>query len=197
MRLGLTAVKGLAEVHNKPVLPVSTLETLAVAAQNSDEWTVTSDENGRRVSESLVTRNDPALAGSFRSSLVTSYAPVLDARRGQVFAAVYRTEPTEGTELRLVIPEAVCSLRSFLSQVDAAGLKDVQFCLTDESLFLELQAMEGTVGRSGALVRVSPHLAGSVARIAVARFRHGQGITALAAAANYIRASDAELFWKE
>ena len=147
---------------------------------------------------------------------------MLDARRGQVFAAVYstvcqtkktektagteqtegterteKTEQTERTELRLVIPEAVCSLRSFLSQVDAAGLKDVQFCLTDESLFLELQALEGTVGRSGALVRVSPHLAGSVARIAVARFRHGQGIAALAADANYVRASDAELFWKE
>ena len=186
VRLGLTAVKGLAEVHNKPVLPVSTLE--ALAAQSSDEWQVTSDEHKQQAAGSLVTGH---------WSLVTFFAPVLDARRGQVFAAVYRIEQAEGTELRLVIPEAVCSLRSFLSQVDAAGLKDVQFCLTDESLFLELQAMEGTVWRSGSLVRVSPHLAGSVARMAVARFRHGQGIAALAADANYVRASDAELFWKE
>ena len=192
VRLGLTAVKGFAEVHNKPVVPVSTLE--ALAAKASDEWRVTSDEKHRTTADSLVTRH---------LSLVTFYAPVLDARRGQIFAAVYRTEQTEKTErfkqteLQCVIPETVCSLRSFLNQVEAAGLKDVRFCLADEAILLELQAMEGIVWRSGSLVRVSPRLAGTVGQIAVTRFRHGQGITALAADANYIRASDAELFWKE
>lgn len=201
VRLGLTAVKGLAEVHNKPVVPVSTLE--ALAAKGSDQWQVTSDKSEGQTSNSLVTRY---------SSPVTFLASVLDARRGQVFAAVYRTETaeettdakgterierTERTELRQVIPEAVCSLRAFLDQVEAAGLKDVQFCLADEAILLEFQAMQGTAWRSGSLVRVSPHLAGTVAQIAFARFRHGQGITALAADSNYIRASDAELFWKE
>jgi len=218
VRLGLTAVKGLAEAHGKPVVPVSTLE--ALAAKSSDEWPVTSDENDkssdkwrvtsdekhRTTASSLVTRNDILM--SFRSSLVTFLAPLLDARRGQVFAAVYQTETTEikdaeGTErmettqLRLVISETVCSLRSFLAQVEAAGLKDVRFCLADEALLLELQAMKGTAWGSGSLVRVSPHLAGTVAQMAVARFRRGQGMAALAADANYIRASDAELFWKE
>jgi len=185
VRLGLTAVKGLAEVHNKPVVPVSTLE--ALAAKGSDQWQVTSDTNELSRPESLV---------NFR-------APILDARRGQVFAAVYRAETAEEsaeaerTQLRLVIPETVCSLRAFLDQVEAAGLKDVQFCLADESVLLELQGMQEAGWRSGSLVRVSPHLAGTVAQIAFARFRRGQGITALAADSNYIRASDAELFWKE
>jgi len=192
VRLGLTAVKGLAEVHNKPVVPVSTLE--ALAAKGSDQWQVTSDEQEQRAAGSLVTGH---------SSLVTAFGPVLDARRGQVFAAVYRAEAAEEsaeaerTQLRLVIPETVCSLRAFLDQVEAAGLKDVQFCLADDSVFLELQEMQEAGWRSGSLVRVSPHLAGTVAQIASARFRRGQGITALAADSNYIRASDAELFWKE
>jgi len=185
VRLGLTAVKGLAEVHNKPVVPVSTLE--ALAAKGSDQWQVTSDTNELSRPESLI----------------TFFAPILDARRGQVFAAVYRAETAEEsaeaerTQLRLVIPETVCSLRAFLDQVEAAGLKDVQFCLADESVLLELQGMQEAGWRSGSLVRVSPHLAGTVAQIAFARFRRGQGITALAADSNYIRASDAELFWKE
>jgi tRNA threonylcarbamoyladenosine biosynthesis protein TsaB len=196
VRLGLTAVKGFAEVYNKPVVLVSTLE--ALAAKNSDEWRVTSDKQEQPAEGSLVTCHSERHFDVVPH--VTFLAAILDARRGQIFGAVYRTEKSKGTErteLRQVIAETVCSLRAFLNQVEAAGLKDVQFCLADEAILLELRAMAGTAWRSGSLVRVSPHLAGTVAQIAVARFLRGQGTTALIADANYLRASDAELFWKE
>ena len=99
--------------------------------------------------------------------------------------------------MRLVIPETVGSLLSFLDQVEAAGFAEVTFCLADESIYRELQAMEGAAGRSGSLALVSPSLAGTVARMGVARFRQGRVGAALTADANYVRASDAELFWKE
>jgi len=196
VRLGLTAVKGLAEVHDKPVVAVSTLEALAAAAvvhpsrdrkravaKDSDKWQVTSDKSEEPPEGSLVTRH---------SSLVTAFAPVLDARRGQVFGAVYQNAD-EG--LRPVLPETVCALPSFLEQVQAAGLKEVRFCATDWTPFLA--DMERAGWSSDSLIQVSPLLAGIVAQMAVVRFQQGRGIAALTADANYVRASDAELFWKE
>ena len=202
VRLGLTAVKGLAEVHDKPIIPVSTLEALASSAVypsrdrkgagtgNNPRGEATSGPDQEPTTESLVTRH---------SSLVTVFAPVLDARRGQIFGAVYATEgPSgEGADFHALIPDSVCSLRSFLNQVKAAGLttETLKFCVTDEALLLP--AIEEFGWTADSLVRVSPQLAGTVARMAAARFRQGKGIGALAADANYVRASDAELFWKE
>jgi tRNA threonylcarbamoyladenosine biosynthesis protein TsaB len=40
-------------------------------------------------------------------------------------------------------------------------------------------------------------LAAAVARIAFARFVRGEALDAAALDANYVRRSDAELFWKE
>jgi tRNA threonylcarbamoyladenosine biosynthesis protein TsaB len=177
VRLGLTAVKGLAEVHAKPVLPASTLEALAFAGRSG-------------LSGAIAIGKGVTGVVPFDGSI----APVLDARRGQVFGAVYATE---GTELRPVISDTVCSLRSFLEQIQSAGLaREIRFCVTEEALLLP--AIEEHGWGANRVLRVSPHLAGAVAHMAVARFRQGKGIIdSLAADANYIRASDAELFWKE
>lgn len=166
VRLGLTAVKGLAEVHDKPLVPVSTLEVLAFSAAFSP------------------------------SRAYTTLAPVLDARRGQVFAALYKVDQTEAAVFDPIIPESVCSLRAFLAQVRSARLpaESFGFSVTDESLLLP--AIEEFGWTADSVLRVSPQLAGPVARMAVERFRQGKGIGALAADANYVRASDAELFWK-
>src|SRR6202158_5668378 len=63
LRVGLTAVKAWAEVHGKPIAAISGLEAIAA--------------------ESLV-------GGTPDDLNVRLIAPFLDARRGQVFGAIYR-----------------------------------------------------------------------------------------------------------
>ncbi len=162
LRVGLTAVKGLAEVHGKPMVLVSTLELLAEAAR-----------------EQLSPSCDGMLA------------PLLDARRNQVFAALYETQEDK---LALVVEECVCALPLFLERVRAAAPASVRFCTTEPERFA------GEIVRSGwdesALVKVAPNLAPTLARVGLRRLRQGLGVPAAQAAANYIRLSDAELFWK-
>jgi tRNA threonylcarbamoyladenosine biosynthesis protein TsaB len=50
----------------------------------------------------------------------------------------------------------------------------------------------------GAFATTAPHaLAGAIARIAYARLVRGEALDPAALDANYVRRSDAELFWKE
>ncbi|MBI4463213.1 MAG: tRNA (adenosine(37)-N6)-threonylcarbamoyltransferase complex dimerization subunit type 1 TsaB [Acidobacteria bacterium] len=163
VRIGLTVVKALAEVHHKPIVPVSTLELLVVAAREAN-----------RINP------PPALAS------------ILDARRGQIFGAVYQAGD-DG--LKPILEATVCSLQAFLEQIKATGLRNLRFCGTDFVPFLA--AIEKAGWDSTALWCVSPHLAGVLAQIATSRLRKGLGVSSLAVDASYVRASDAELFWKE
>jgi len=107
-------------------------------------------------------------------------AAVLDARRGEVYGAVYDAEG------RSVIPEMVAKLPDWLAALPAG----VEFVSTDFTAF-------------GAGLPVAPQvtapraLAGAIARIAAGRFERGEACDPAALDANYVRRSDAELFWKE
>jgi tRNA threonylcarbamoyladenosine biosynthesis protein TsaB len=162
VRVGLTAVKALAEVEEKPVVPVSTLELIAAAG---------------------------LAAGAAQPHAVL--VPILDARRGQVFGAVYQAG---GDGFRPLLPETVSSLSSFLEQVRTLAGSNVSFCGTDLDRFVP--DIEKAGWGQGTLIRVSASLAGVLATIAAARLRQGFGVPALSVDANYVRASDAELFWK-
>ncbi|MBI4464369.1 MAG: tRNA (adenosine(37)-N6)-threonylcarbamoyltransferase complex dimerization subunit type 1 TsaB [Acidobacteria bacterium] len=161
VRVGLTAVKGLAEAQGKAVVAISTLETVARAAV----WT----------------------AGL---ALPVTLAPVLDARRGQIFGAVYQCE-NNGWRLRL--EETVCSLDTFLRRLQEASFQSLYFCGTEMERFAPQMEKEGWSW--SVLIAVSPHLAGVAARIALERLQKGQGISDAAVDANYGRPSDAELFF--
>lgn len=163
VRLGLTVVKALAEVHDRRIVPLSTLELLAVAAQETNP-----------------VNPSPVLV------------PILDARRGQIFGAVYQAD-SKG--LHSIRGATVCALRTFLEQVKATGLPDVRFCAPDFVPFLA--EIENAGWDSTALLPVSACLAGVLARITVANLKKGLGVSALSVDASYVRASDAELFWKE
>jgi tRNA threonylcarbamoyl adenosine modification protein YeaZ len=175
VRLGMSAVKGLAEVHRKPIVPVSTLETVASAA--------------------VLSFPRPQLL-----------APLLDARRGQVFGGVYRL--SDG-RLRAVMEETVSSLASFLKRLtmqnvasaansgSGSGLDPrggIAFCGIDVAPFVsELEA----AGWGAPRVSVPPCLARPLLEIATERIQEGLGVDASLAEANYVRLSDAELFWKQ
>ena len=162
LRIGLAAVKALAEVHAKRIVTISTLEAVA--------------EAGREL-----------LPASFSGDL----AALLDARRGQIFGALFRVE---GPVLHQLIGDCVCPLRAFLERVRAIGGADVRFCSTElDSFAVEIRAAGWS---DQALLAVSPNLAGTLARIGIERLKQGRGLAAAAAEANYVRPSDAEIFWK-
>ena len=162
LRIGLAAVKALAEVHAKRIVTISTLQVVAAAGKE-------------------------LLPASFSGEL----AALLDARRGQVFGALFRVE---GPVLHQLIGDCVCPLRAFLERVRATGGADVRFCSTElDSFAVEIRSAGWS---DQALLAVSPNLAGTLARIGIERLKQGRGLAAAAAEANYVRPSDAEIFWK-
>ena len=108
-------------------------------------------------------------------------AVLLDARRGEIYGAVYDARG------RIVVPETVGSLAQWLATLPAGEL---EFISTDFAAFGE--ALPGAPR-----VTAPRALAGAVARIAAARFARGEACDPAALDANYVRRSDAELFWKE
>jgi tRNA threonylcarbamoyladenosine biosynthesis protein TsaB len=147
VRVGLAAVKGLAEALGRPALGVSNLEAIA--------WHGTAPLR----------------------------AAVADARRGQIYGAVY------DAELRLVSPETVAALSEWLAALPAGNL---ELLSPDAAAFRP--ALEGTRFEIREVPRA---LAGAVGSIAERRLLAGEAGDPAALDASYVRRSDAELFWRE
>ncbi len=138
VRIGLAAIKGLADVAGKPAVGISNLEALA----------------------------------QFGSAGLR--APIIDARRGEVFAALFDGEGAE------VIPPSVLRFSEFVALV---GDRSVEYIAADFD--------------PGVPVTAAPaELAGMVARLAIERYQAGALCDPAAIEANYVRRSDAEVFWK-
>jgi tRNA threonylcarbamoyladenosine biosynthesis protein TsaB len=154
IRVGMTAVKALAEVNGKQAVAVSNLLAMAEAGQ-----------------------------GRLR-------APVLDARREQVYAAVY------DSELRPVVDECVAAWPEFLRLI---GDHEVTF-LAQSAKLLEAGGMaplpEATRNANREVILTEP-LAAAVARVAARAFQRGEAAPPEAIDANYVRKSDAELKWRD
>lgn len=135
VRVGLAAIKGLAEALGKPAAGVSNLRAIASFG------------------------TDPLRA------------PVLDARRGEVYGAVYDAGGAP------VQREAVGRFESWLAALPKPGIE----------ILSPDYAAEGV-----AIVRTPREQAAAVARLAPAEAGDPAALDA-----NYVRRSDAELFWKE
>lgn len=146
VRVGLTAVKGLAEATNKKVVAVSNLRALA----------------------------------SFGSAPVR--AAVLDARRGEVYAGVYndRLDPVE--------PEAVLKVAVWLGTLPPGGF---------ELISQDFSALADLIDSAIPKVTAPRALAGAIGEIAWREFQCGRASDPGEIDANYVRRSDAELFWKD
>ncbi|MSO20239.1 MAG: tRNA (adenosine(37)-N6)-threonylcarbamoyltransferase complex dimerization subunit type 1 TsaB [Acidobacteria bacterium] len=169
IRVGAAAVKGFAEVHGKPVVAVSTLELIARAAEE--------------------------VADSVDSAAATPvvWVPILDARRAQVFGAIYERA---GEQMKLVGAETVGSLRDLLDRcgsLPAASINNMpRICSPEIGLWADTITAAGFPGSS--LVATPNCMADTLARLGIDRLRRGGGVDAAAVDANYVRASDAELF---
>jgi tRNA threonylcarbamoyladenosine biosynthesis protein TsaB len=135
VRVGLAAIKGLAEVLGKPVVAVSNLEALA----------------------------------EFGST--NARATIIDARRGEVYAALYDGAGNQ------IIPEEVLPMEKFKEKLAGRNGSEVEWISQPDS---------GQIP-----------LAGAIARIAIRKAKHGLARDPAAIEANYVRRSDAELLWKE
>lgn len=96
-------------------------------------------------------------------------APLIDARRGDIFGAVY------DAELRLVGTEVVMKFDDWLRTLPQGDVEVIDYA------------------RGGARKR----LAGAIGRIAAGRFQAGLGQDPAEIDANYVRRSDAELMWRD
>ena len=106
-------------------------------------------------------------------------APLLDARRGEVYGAVYNSD------LRIVVPETVGKFQDWLQTVPT----EAEFLVQDPTPFANLLPREPRV--------VPRALAGAVARITRDRLQTGLSGDPVTADANYVRRADAELKWTD
>jgi len=121
-------------------------------------------------------------------------AAVVDAHREQVFAALYRAE---SGRLKLVEEEMVISPDGFLAFVDGhVGRESVSWVSLDVAKVLESRKWRNRESAGDTIRRVSPPLAPSVGRIGLRKASEGTLVDALALDADYVRRSDAEIFWK-
>lgn len=150
VRIGLAAVKGLAEAAGKRVVAVSNLAAVA----------------------------------SFGSAPLR--APFLDARRGEIYGALY------DCGLRLVADETVAKFPSWLDSLPAG---QIEFLSQQAEVFRTTLA-ESRFG-SCPVTDVPRALARAVAGIAHDRAIRNDTEDPAAIDANYVRRSDAELLWKD
>ena len=162
LRVGLTTVKAWAEIFQKPIAAVSRLEALACQSPL-----------------------EPILTTRF----VATY---LDARRNQVFAALF--EP-RGVPL---VPETVTSLAHFLANVtDTCGSTAVAWRTPDPQLLVQESVWASRRSKGDTLVSIQPPFAAQLGALADHKLLSGETTDAISLDANYVRRSDAELFWKD
>ena len=148
VRVGLSAVKGLAQAMNKPAAGVSNLRALAVFGSS-----------GAR-------------------------AVVMDARRGEVFGAVY------DHRLEAVAPEAVLKFEVWLGSLQ---VEPCEFIVPAGSPFCS--ALKDTRFAQARCREAPRNLAPAIAWCAKLDGRAGRWCDAAALDANYVRRSDAELLF--
>jgi tRNA threonylcarbamoyladenosine biosynthesis protein TsaB len=162
LRVGLTTVKAWAEIYTKPIAAVSRLEALAAGEVGS-------------------AKSHPPFTAVF-----------LDARRGQVFAALYDHTACA------VEPETVISLEIFLSRAETlCNSVPILWKSPDPHMLEALPDWPARRAKGDRVARIQPPFAVQLGALAHDKFLHGQITDALTLDANYVRRSDAELFWKD
>jgi tRNA threonylcarbamoyladenosine biosynthesis protein TsaB len=109
-------------------------------------------------------------------------ATVLDARRGEVYAAVYNDR------LETIVPEAVLKYEAWLKTLPQRGF---------ELISPDFSPFHSHLDSSISTVTTPRALAGVIGRIAWSEIRCGRACDPAEIDANYVRRSDAELFRKD
>jgi tRNA threonylcarbamoyladenosine biosynthesis protein TsaB len=122
-------------------------------------------------------------------------APVLDARRGQLYAAQYSRQGDRAAGLVRVTEDVVLSPGEFLDWL-AVSDGEVPLIVTP-SREAAVAVVSAKGSRSLRLEIVTDALAGMIGRLGWRKALRGETVDALHLNANYVRRSDAESKWKE
>ena len=117
-----------------------------------------------------------------------------DARRGQVFGAVYRRK---GENLERIGEEMVIAPGRFVqTAAELTGGERIAWAFTDAACVFDTVEWKKRENLNEGTELVSGPLYAAIARIARNQIVAGKAIDALRLDANYVRRSDAEIFWK-
>jgi tRNA threonylcarbamoyladenosine biosynthesis protein TsaB len=126
------------------------------------------------------------LAAQARFGSLPRRAIVLDARRGEIYAALYGADGE-------ILQEPVVTL--FPAWLDTLPAGDIEFISTDFGPFQA--ALQGTRFENARITTAPRALAAAVGRIAHQRFLASLARDPAEIDADYVRRSDAELLWKD
>jgi len=123
-------------------------------------------------------------------------AASFDAQRGQVFGGLYWREGKLGWNL--IEEEMVIAPDEFVSWVaERVGEATVRWITLDPELFAEAPRWKERAAKGETVIRCGDGLAAGVAELGEERAREGKFTDPLLLDANYVRRSDAEIFWKD
>ncbi len=129
-------------------------------------------------------------AGRERAWVAASY----DAHRGQVFGALYRRE---GDAMTIVEAGVVATAEELVALVNEKAKDDgVEWVTLDAKVLREAENWNERAGFGDLVTEWTGGLANRIGEMADACARRGQYTDAMALDANYVRRSDAEIFWK-
>ncbi len=172
LRVGLAAIKGLAEILQKPIVPVSLLEVLAPHSQMI-----------------AATHDRPQGPSVFR------YAVALDAARGEAFVGEYEmVMGTNADHSFKALGESLLTMDSLVSLLESGVARWI--ATPDQAVF---DALRKRVPESKRVyIRRNLRRPGSaeVAIIGWQKLKAGETVNPEQLEANYLRRSDAEIFSK-
>jgi len=123
-------------------------------------------------------------------------AASFDAQRGQVFGGLYKGEGERGWSL--VEDEMVIAPDEFVRWVAEKTRGDIVRWITlDAELIAGVPSWKERATRGETLIACADGLAAGVAELGEERARMGKFTDPLVLDANYVRRSDAEIFWKD
>lgn len=124
--------------------------------------------------------------------------PVMDARRGQLYAGSYKRGGGTDCDSPMLHPasdDAVMSLEEFQTWLDAPERRAVMLATPARSWLVKLLSAGNSAPQRN-IFEVSAVLAPAIGQVAFRKSRLGETVDALRLDANYVRRSDAELNWK-
>jgi tRNA threonylcarbamoyladenosine biosynthesis protein TsaB len=171
LRVGLSAIKGLAETLRKPIVVVSVLEGLASLSEHSGKIAAAMDAGRKEI-----------FLGVFEKFTEEKFVEAKSAKTSEGHSS------TEFKQTLIKQREELVTQQDFLA---ALASDDPVWLVTADAAIAELAAYSDSavtvVARPGSEV---------IARLGVVKLLAGETISVEALDANYLRRSDAEIFFK-